>query len=92
MIVQPGPVVDFLLANQNKKDPYGVDWNKVHHFLMLHDFTDELASLRSTYIFSYQARRVLKNLRVQVTLSNREYKISGLSEHSCKDQMYVDFI
>nr|QNU10184.1 argonaute 9 [Arabidopsis halleri] len=63
MIVQPGPVVDFLLANQNKKDPYGVDWNK--------------------------ARRVLKNLRVQVTLSNREYKISGLSEHSCKDQRFT---
>ncbi|CAD5332317.1 unnamed protein product [Arabidopsis thaliana] len=63
MIVQPGPVVDFLLANQNKKDPYGMDWNK--------------------------ARRVLKNLRVQITLSNREYKISGLSEHSCKDQLFT---
>ncbi|KAL1204266.1 Protein argonaute 9 [Cardamine amara subsp. amara] len=63
MIVQPGPVVDFLLANQNKKDPFSVDWNK--------------------------ARRTLKNLRVQVAPSNREYKISGVSEHKCKDQMFT---
>ena len=35
MVVQPGPVVDFLLANQNVKDPYSVDWNKVHRRLHL---------------------------------------------------------
>lgn len=29
MVVQPGPVVEFLLANQNVKDPYSVDWTKV---------------------------------------------------------------
>lgn len=29
MIVQPGPVVDFLIANQNVRDPYSIDWNKV---------------------------------------------------------------
>lgn len=29
MIVQPGPVVDFLINNQNVKDPYLVDWAKV---------------------------------------------------------------
>ncbi|GER40704.1 argonaute family protein [Striga asiatica] len=26
MIIQPGPVVDFLLANQNVRDPFSVDW------------------------------------------------------------------
>ncbi|XP_048599034.1 protein argonaute 9-like [Brassica napus] len=63
MVVQPGHVVDFLLVNQNVKDPKYLDWNK--------------------------DRRALKNLRVQVTPSNREYKITGLSEERCKDQMFT---
>ncbi|KAK9022308.1 hypothetical protein V6N11_002584 [Hibiscus sabdariffa] len=62
MIIQPGPVVDFLLANQNARDPYSLDWNK--------------------------AKRVLKNLRIKVSPSNQEYKITGLSEQLCKDQMF----
>ncbi|KAG9157269.1 hypothetical protein Leryth_004931 [Lithospermum erythrorhizon] len=28
MIIQPGPVVDFLIANQNVKDPFNIDWVK----------------------------------------------------------------
>ncbi|PHT41000.1 Protein argonaute 4 [Capsicum baccatum] len=33
MIVQPGPVIDFLLANQNTKDPYQIDWAKAKRML-----------------------------------------------------------
>nr|KAJ0219261.1 hypothetical protein LSAT_V11C300133490 [Lactuca sativa] len=33
MIIQPGPVVDFLIANQNVKDPYSVDWAKAKRTL-----------------------------------------------------------
>ncbi|KAJ9537594.1 hypothetical protein OSB04_030327 [Centaurea solstitialis] len=62
MIIQPGPVVDFLLANQNVKDPYSVDWAK--------------------------AKRTLKNLRVKTSPTNTEYKITGLSEKPCNDQMF----
>lgn len=29
MIVQPGPVVDFLIANQKVRDPFEIDWSKV---------------------------------------------------------------
>jgi eukaryotic translation initiation factor 2C len=32
MIVKPGPVIDFLLANQKVSDPSMIDWAKV----MLH--------------------------------------------------------
>jgi len=32
MIVHPGPVVDFLIANQNVRDPFSLDWNKVTKF------------------------------------------------------------
>ncbi|KAH1106045.1 hypothetical protein J1N35_009813 [Gossypium stocksii] len=62
MIIRPGPVVDFLLANQNARDPYSLDWTK--------------------------AKRSLKNLRIKVSLSNQEYKITGLSEQLCKDQLF----
>ncbi|OMO67515.1 Argonaute/Dicer protein, PAZ [Corchorus capsularis] len=62
MIIQPGPVVDFLIANQNARDPFSLDWAK--------------------------AKRVLKNLRIKVNPSNQEYKITGLSEQICRDQMF----
>lgn len=62
MIVQPGPVVDFLIANQNVKDPYSVDWVK--------------------------AKRTLKNLRVKTSPANTEYKITGLSEKPCNEQLF----
>ncbi|KAL3653292.1 Protein argonaute-4 [Castilleja foliolosa] len=62
MIIQPGPVADFLIANQGVKDPYSVDWAK--------------------------AKRTLKNLRVTASPTNQEYKITGLSEKPCKDQLF----
>ncbi|XP_061341623.1 protein argonaute 4-like [Gastrolobium bilobum] len=63
MIIQPGPVVDFLIANQNVRDPFSLDWAK--------------------------AKRTLKNLRIKVSPSNQEYKITGLSELPCKEQMFT---
>lgn len=33
MIIKPGPVVDFLIANQNARDPYSIDWSKVNYLL-----------------------------------------------------------
>uniref|UniRef100_A0A2P2LXI0 Argonaute 4 family protein n=1 Tax=Rhizophora mucronata TaxID=61149 RepID=A0A2P2LXI0_RHIMU len=66
MIIQPGPVVDFLIANQNVRDPFSLDWSK--------------------------AKRMLKNLRIKASPSNQEYKITGLSEKPCKEQMYVHLI
>ncbi|KAL2925852.1 Protein argonaute 4 [Bienertia sinuspersici] len=33
MIIQPGPVVDFLIANQNVRDPYSIDWAKAKRML-----------------------------------------------------------
>ncbi|XP_058725902.1 protein argonaute 4A-like [Vicia villosa] len=61
LLIKPGPVVDFLLHNQNIQQPKWIDWSK--------------------------AKRMLKNIRVKV--NNREYKISGLSEMSCKTQMFL---
>ncbi|GAB4836180.1 Protein argonaute-4 [Ancistrocladus abbreviatus] len=62
MIIRPGPLVDFLIANQNVRDPYGIDWAK--------------------------AKRMLKNLRIRVSPSNAEFKITGLSDKPCKEQMF----
>ncbi|KAJ0674122.1 putative post-transcriptional gene silencing PAZ-Argonaute family protein [Helianthus annuus] len=58
-------VVDFLIANQNVKDPYSVDWAK--------------------------AKRTLKNLRVKNNETNTEYKITGLSEKPCNQQLRIFF-
>ncbi|XP_027329366.1 protein argonaute 4-like [Abrus precatorius] len=33
MIIQPGPVVDFLISNQNVRDPYSLDWVKAKRTL-----------------------------------------------------------
>ncbi|XP_059318141.1 protein argonaute 4-like [Lycium ferocissimum] len=63
MIVQPGPVMDFLLANQNARDPYQIDWSK--------------------------AKRMLKSLRIKASPSNREHKITGLTEKPCKEQTFM---
>ncbi|XP_019434369.1 PREDICTED: protein argonaute 4A-like [Lupinus angustifolius] len=63
MIITPGPVVDFLIANQNVRDPFSLDWAK--------------------------AKRTLKNLRIKTSPSNQEFKISGLSELPCKEQMFT---
>lgn len=63
MIIQPGPVVDFLIANQNAKDPFSLDWAK--------------------------AKRMLKNLRVKTAPANQEFKITGLSEKSCREQTFT---
>ncbi|PNY06711.1 protein argonaute 4-like [Trifolium pratense] len=63
VIVRPGPVVDFLIANQNVRDSFSLEWNK--------------------------AKRTLKNLRVTTSPSNQEYKITGLSELPCKDQLFT---
>ncbi|XP_009801790.1 protein argonaute 4A-like [Nicotiana sylvestris] len=63
MIVKPGPVVDFLLANQNARDPYQIDWSK--------------------------AKKMLKSLRIKASPSNREYKITGLTEKPCKEQTFT---
>lgn len=31
MILKPGPVIDFLIANQNVREPRYIDWAKVHN-------------------------------------------------------------
>ncbi|KHN37722.1 Protein argonaute 16 [Glycine soja] len=62
IIIKPGPVIDFLLSNQQVKEPRYIDWEK--------------------------AKKMLKNLRVQATHHNQEFKISGLSEKPCIQQLF----
>ncbi|KAL2943014.1 Protein argonaute 4A [Bienertia sinuspersici] len=62
MIVQPGPVIDFLTANQNVGDPNHIDWAK--------------------------AKKTLKSLRVIARPSNMEFKIAGLSDKICGEQIF----
>ncbi|TVU22668.1 hypothetical protein EJB05_32383, partial [Eragrostis curvula] len=63
MIVKPGPVIDFLLANQKVNHPNQIDWAK--------------------------AKRALKNLRIKTSPANSEYKIVGLSDRICHEQIFT---
>ncbi|CAH2059701.1 unnamed protein product [Thlaspi arvense] len=62
MILKPGPVIEFLKANQNVELPRHIDWDK--------------------------AKKMLKNMRVKATHRNMEYKIIGLSEKPCNQQLF----
>ncbi|CAN8244256.1 unnamed protein product [Cochlearia groenlandica] len=54
------------------------------------DFLLKNQSVKDPYSLNWdKAKRTLKNLRVKVAPSNREYKITGLSEERCKDQLFT---
>ncbi|KAL3512653.1 hypothetical protein ACH5RR_025370 [Cinchona calisaya] len=59
-IIQPGPVINFLISHQNVSNTFKIDW--------------------------LQAKQTLKNLRIKVTHTNREYRVHGLSEKSCRQE------
>ncbi|CAL9129110.1 unnamed protein product, partial [Musa textilis] len=62
MIITPGPVLNFLLANQNIQDRRRIDWVK--------------------------AKRMLKNLRIMTRHTKMEFRITGLSEMPCNQQLF----
>ncbi|KAB1225522.1 Protein argonaute 4 [Morella rubra] len=61
VIVEPGPVLDFLIRNQRVNYPRQIDWIK--------------------------AQKTLKNLRIRA--NKTEFKITGLSDKSCKQQTFL---
>ncbi|CAI9106107.1 OLC1v1005175C1 [Oldenlandia corymbosa var. corymbosa] len=53
------------------------------------DFLIDSQGARDPFSLDWvKAKRVLKNLRVKASPSNQEYKITGLSERICKEQMF----
>ncbi|KAK4784213.1 hypothetical protein SAY86_018581 [Trapa natans] len=62
LILNPGPVIDFLMTNQNVKEARYIDWEK--------------------------AKKMLKNMRVNATHRNMEFKIIGLSDKPCNQQYF----
>ncbi|XP_057740880.1 protein argonaute 16 [Arachis stenosperma] len=62
VVLKAGPVIEFLLYNQNVKETRYIDWAK--------------------------AKKVLKNLRVHAKHRNQEFKVSGLSEKPCIQQLF----
>jgi hypothetical protein len=49
MIVKPGPVIDFLLSNQNVNDPSRIDWQKVNCIFGYNFLNDHATALK--YLF-----------------------------------------
>ncbi|KAF5751651.1 hypothetical protein HS088_TW02G00667 [Tripterygium wilfordii] len=53
------------------------------------DFLLEHQNARDPFSVDWaKAKRTLKNLRIKVNPSNQEYKITGLSEQPCKEQLF----
>jgi hypothetical protein len=50
MIVTPGPVINFLLTNQNVRDIRDIDWPKVHIFMPPPDTPDFVSFSESTFL------------------------------------------
>lgn len=89
MIVQPGPLIDFLIANQNARDPFHLDWTKVLICALYHIYCVACCYLYGLLAYFSQflvkAKRVLKNLRIKARPSNIEFKINGLSDKPCNE-------
>lgn len=86
-ILQPGLVVTFIMNNQRVENPFKIDWSKVKKQNMKH-MEIHFGLCKYNYLIgSYtQAIRTLKNVRIRLKHLNSEYKITGLSERSCKEQ------
>ncbi|XP_023640947.1 protein argonaute 6 isoform X2 [Capsella rubella] len=63
MIVEAGPVIEFLKANQSVESPRQIDWIK--------------------------AAKMLKNMRVKASHRDMEFKIIGLSQKPCNQQLFL---
>lgn len=92
MILEPGPVIKFLLANQSVESPRQIDWIKV--VLAFKCKNSEHAWLLLFWAFEFlietwQAAKMLKHMRVKASHRNMEFKIIGLSQKPCNQQLYV---
>lgn len=76
MILTPGPVINFLLANQNAKEPRFIDWMKVDSFLI-------------TYVIIVFL--ILITLQLQITGKENVEKYEGEGEaqqHGIQDHRF----
>ncbi|OMO85368.1 Argonaute/Dicer protein, PAZ [Corchorus capsularis] len=44
--IQPGPVVNFLISNQNARDPFSIDWSKLCELVSLQRYTKALSTFQ----------------------------------------------
>ncbi|KAF9621118.1 hypothetical protein IFM89_016612 [Coptis chinensis] len=64
MIIQPGPVVDFLIANQNVRDPYGIDWAKLCNLVSLQRYTKALSTLQRSSLVEKSRQKPQERMSV----------------------------
>lgn len=89
MILKPGPVIDFLIANQNVREPRFIDWTKVRKSSTAFLIFNIVSTTKNQFYGDVQAKKMLRNLRVKPRHRNMEFKIVGLSEKPCNQQLYV---
>ncbi|KAM0841035.1 hypothetical protein ACQ4PT_059275 [Festuca glaucescens] len=68
MVVKPGPVIDFLLFNQNIKDPYRIDWVKVCQLVPLQRYKKSLSTMQRSKLVEGSRQKPLDR---KLSLSRR---------------------
>jgi len=90
MILEPGPVIEFLKANQSVETPRQIDWIKVVLAFKCNNWEHDWLLLFwacEVFIETWQAAKMLKHMRVKATHRNMEFKIIGLSSKPCNQQL-----
>ncbi|KAK8581489.1 hypothetical protein V6N12_071710 [Hibiscus sabdariffa] len=64
MIIRPGPVVDFLLANQNARNPHSLDWSKLCSLVSLQRYTKALTTLQRASLVEKSRQKPQERMNV----------------------------
>ncbi|KAB1218150.1 Protein argonaute 4 [Morella rubra] len=64
MIIQPGPVVDFLIANQNVRDPFSLDWSKLCSLVSLQRYTKALSTLQRSSLVEKSRQKPNERMKI----------------------------
>lgn len=91
IILEPGSVLEFLKANQSVETPRQIDWVKVVLAFKCKNWEHAWLLLFWAFEFlieTWQAAKMLKHMRVKATHRNMEFKIIGLSQKPCNQQLY----
>ncbi|KAF5961956.1 hypothetical protein HYC85_003165 [Camellia sinensis] len=68
MILTLGPAIDFLLANQNAREPHDIDWAKFCAFVSFQRYTKALSSIQRASLVEKSRKKPQERIRVVTDL------------------------
>ncbi|KAG2712099.1 hypothetical protein I3843_04G101300 [Carya illinoinensis] len=64
MILKPGPVIDFLIANQNVRESRDIDWLKLCSLVSLQRYTKALSSMQRASLVEKSRQKPQERIRI----------------------------